>query len=180
MKGVNRNTIGTILFVLRSSKADRRAKGRYLYLSRNSSIESQLVDDVIAWACASGTLEGEPFLSRRKMSNKRMRHKNMTRQMMTKALREVAVHCSYTGNMVFAFTPHSLRIGGATSMMASGADRAVVKRVGGWAYDSSCDELYYMNTSLDDGALSVSKTCFEVLSTEDVMKMVPPSFLNDV
>jgi hypothetical protein len=100
--------------------------------------------------------------------------------MLTGALREVAGVCKFKADMVFAFTPHSLRIGGATSMMASGSDRSVVKRVGGWAYDSSCDELYYMNTALDDGALSVSRTCFEVLTTEHVMKIVPPSFLRDV
>jgi len=180
MASVNGYSIGTILFVIRSSKADRPAQGRYLYLSRKSPVESQLLDDVIFWVKSSGTLIGEPLLSRRKMNNMRVRHKKMTREMMTAALREVAVQCKFTGEMVFAFTPHSLRIGGATSMMASGKDRSVVKRVGGWAYDSSCDEMYYMNTALDDGALSVSRTCFEVLTTEDVMKIVPPSFLHGV
>jgi hypothetical protein len=34
--------VATILFVIRSSKADRTGKGRYLYLSRKSDVESHL------------------------------------------------------------------------------------------------------------------------------------------
>jgi hypothetical protein len=163
--------ITSILFVIRSSKADRTGKGRYLYLSRKSMLEGQLVDDVIEWAQLSRTKANEPFLSRW-LNNK---HKKVTRRMMTEGLRTVARTFKFSETMVFAFQLHSLRIGGATSRMACGGSREVTKRMGGWSYDSSCDELYYLNTSLDEGALSMSRMNMELFSMDQVHQLIGPS-----
>jgi len=169
-------SIVSILFVVRSSKADRDANGRYLYLSRNSTEESVLLDEVILWCKMSGVRQNEPFLSRHKFG----RHKKLTRRMVTEALRATARTLGFDAEMVFAFTPHSMRIGGCTTLMASGSDREKTKRVGGWGYDSTCDRLYQLNTILDDGALAVTKSCFEMLSVEHVHKLIPPTFLREI
>ncbi len=75
----------------------------------------------------------------------------------------------------FAFTTHSLRIGGASSMVHKGKARDAVKRIG-WSPNSTCDELYQLSTSEDRGALSVAESQFRVLSVEDVHRMLPPAF----
>jgi hypothetical protein len=165
--------ISSILFVIRSSKSDARHNGRYLHLSRKSILENQLLDDLIWWAINSKQKSGEPFLSR--WFNNRM--KKLTRKMLTDNLRMIAERLGFKNEMVFAFKPHSLRIGGATTRMSAGGSREVTKRIGGWGYDSSCDQIYYMNTALDEGALSMSRTGIQILTSEHVHQLVPPSLL---
>jgi hypothetical protein len=97
--------------------------------------------------------------------------------MVSESLKQVARTFNFSGQMLFAFKIHSLRIGGATSRMAAGEDRDTTKRIGGWSPNSNCDEIYYVNTVLDDGALSISRTCMNILSMEDVSKLVPPELL---
>ena len=43
-------------------------------------------------------------------------------------------------SIAFAFSSHSLRIGGATTMRAAGADKERVRILGGWA-EGGCDEI---------------------------------------
>jgi hypothetical protein len=163
--------INSILFVIRSSKCDKKGNGRYLYLTRKSDLENQLVDDVVEWSQQSQIKKGEPFLSRWTAN----RHKKLTRKMMTEGLRTVARTFRFSETMVFAFQLHSLRIGGATSRMACGGSREVTKRMGGWSYDSSCDELYYLNTSLDEGALSISRMNMELFNMDQVHQLIGPA-----
>jgi hypothetical protein len=167
--------IQSILFIIRSSKTDKKRTGRYLHLSRKSTLESELIDDIIYWAVNSKQNMGEPFLSRW-FNN---RNKKLTRKMITDSLRMIAEKLGFKGEMLFAFKTHSLRSGGATTIMSGGGSREVTKRIGGWGYDSSCDQLYYMNTALDEGALSMSRTGVEILTSEHVHKLVPPSLLSE-
>ena len=169
----NRDNVVSVLFVVRSSKTSH---GRYLYLSRNSIIESRTVDDVVEWAVASGIGHDDPFLSRWLMgANKKKRQLKLTRRMVNTSLKTLAEQCGLE-SVGFAFSSKSLRIGGATSMVAAGKSRDTVKRIG-WATNSNCDEIYEQNTPLDEGALSiVSVGQFKVLGVEDVRKMLPPGF----
>jgi hypothetical protein len=175
MKNISAFRITSVLFIIQSSKCDKVGKGRYLYLSRKSVIESELVDDVVKWAQVSQVQQGEPFLSRWKSN----RHKKVTRRMVTEGLRSIARTFQFKESNVFAFQLHSLRIGGATSRMASGGSREVTKRMGGWSFDSSCDEIYYLNTSLDEGALSMSRFNLELFNVDQVHHLIGPAMLND-
>lgn len=166
--------ITSVMFVIRSSKKDQDGHGRYLFLNKRSPLESQLVEDVVWWSIHSGSQESEPFLSR----VSRGRGKKLTRRLLTEAVREVARLLHFEGEMVFSFKLHSLRIGGATCRMSAGGDRSMTQRVGGWSTNSACDQLYYLNTPLDQGALAMSRTDTHLLSSLEVHQMVPSSVLH--
>ena len=110
----------SVLFVIRSSKT---GAGRYLYLTRKSVAESEAVDDVIEWAAASGSHRGDPFLARRRLGqNGQWDRLKLTRRMMNGALKHLAVEAGFVG-LEHAFASRSLRIGGATAMIAAGKSR---------------------------------------------------------
>jgi len=172
VKTVDKVEVDCILFVLRSSKT---GEGRYLYLGRPSEVESRTVDDVIEWAEVSGVQQGDPFLSRWALGkNHQWSRKLLTRAMMNTTLKGLAKQAGYA-SVGFAFTTHSLRIGGASSLLHDGRPRESVKRIA-WAPNSNCDELYELNTAEDRGALSVAESQFRVLSVEDVQRMLPSAF----
>jgi hypothetical protein len=172
-RSMNSEVVDTVLFVVRSSKADRQGKGRYLYLRRRSVRESRLVDDLVHWAQWSGVQSKMPYLSR--IHNGRT--KLLTRRMINESLKAVATAMGFD-TMIFAFSSHSLRIGGATALISSGASRDSVKRVGGWAEESNCDNIYYANTALDAGALSVERMGFiDHLTVDEVKLLVPTALL---
>ena len=158
----------TVIFVIRSSKADHRGRGRYLYLSHNSETESEMINDLVTWAKISGVKKGNAFLSRWLNG----RNKKLTRRMMSAGLRHIASLHGFSA-IAFAFTPHSLRIGGATSMITSGASREVVKRIGGWAEGSDADLIYHQFAPVSVGALS--ETQFKQFSTEELRTVLPPA-----
>ena len=168
--------VATILFVIRSSKADRTGKGRYLYLSRKSDVESQLVDDVIEWCVMSGVKQGEPLLSRWKVTGRgraRPTQLKLTRKMVSDTRKFIARELGLD-TVGFAISPHSLKIGGVASMKAAGIASSQVKKVAGFASESNCDVIYDRHTPLDDGALCIARdTFFKVLTSEDVRIMVP-------
>ena len=83
------------------------------------------------------------------------------------------------GEHTIAFHSHSLRVGGAASMIASGESREVVKRIGGWADNSGADKLHHRNSCHDKGALSVGKAQMKTLSVEDVRRLVPPALFDE-
>ena len=173
VKEVKKEEVQSILFVLRSSKT---GEGRYLYLGRESVVEDRTVNDVVEWATLSGIQRGDPFLSRWAMGkNHQLSRKKLTREMINTTLKGLARQAGLA-SVGFAFTSHSLRIGGATSMMAAGKTRTEVKRTAGWKRDSACDEIYEMNTPADQGALSIASSQFRVLDIADVHKMLPPTF----
>ena len=97
--------------------------------------------------------------------------------MINEGLKAVATAMGFN-TMMFAFSSHSLRIGGATSLISSGASRDSVKRVGGWADGSNCDNIYYANTALDAGALSIERMGFiDHLTVDEVKLLVPTALL---
>ena len=99
----------------------------------------------------------------------------LTRRMINEALKSLAVECGLD-SVGFAFSSKSLRIGGATSMVAAGKSRDTVKRIG-WDKNSNCDEIYESNTPLDEGALSITASNqYKELGVEHVRKMLPPGF----
>jgi len=69
------------------------------------------------------------------------------------------------------FAPHGLRIGAATAGKAKGG-REFVQETAGWDKDSGNDLRYEHGTPLDDNALSISRTCFSILTAEQVKTMM--------
>ena len=117
--------------------------------------------------------KGDPFASRHKDGKR----KKLTRKMVKEALRARAREMGL-GAVTFAFDTRSLRVGGASSMTAAGESRDLVKRIGGWSKNSEVDEVYYRNSRHDHGAVAVG-SMMKTLTTEDVKRLVPPSFLRD-
>jgi hypothetical protein len=170
-KKVNTKAVDQILFIVRSGKMGNETN--YLNLGRKSPLESQLVNDIVEWCKSSGVRKGDPLLSRYQAdANCRNRHKKLTRRMVSQALKITA---QAHGLNALAFASHSLRIGGSTSLKAKGASRKVIKRIAGatagWSEESAADEIYQLGTELDDNALSISRTCFRVLTSEEVKRM---------
>lgn len=158
-----------VLFVSRSSKNDKAGRGQYMYLQRKSADESELLEVIVQWCKESGVQKGDPFLCRYFDGRRKM----LTRKMINTSLKEIATVFGFS-SVAFAFSSHSLRIGGATTMIAAGADKERVRRLGGWAADGCCDEIYELATPLDDNALSIRSTCFRVLTAEEVHALLPP------
>ena len=127
VKATDKEEVECVLFVLRSSKTGEE---RYLDLGRPSEVESRTVDDVIEWAEVSRVGKGDPFLSRWAMGkNHQWSRKLLTRAMMNTTLKGLAKQAGFA-SVGFAFTTHSLRIGGASSMVHKGKARDAVKRIG--------------------------------------------------
>ena len=169
MAGMNPARVESILFVSRSSKNDKAGRGKYMYLQRKSPSESQLLETVVQWCSESGVRRGDPLLCRWYNGKRKL----LTRKMVNNALKVMAAAFGYD-TVAFAFSSHSLRIGGATSMMAAGVDKERVRIAGGWA-EGGCDEIYELANPLDDNALSIASSCFRLLTVSDVEKMLPPA-----
>jgi hypothetical protein len=169
MKEQDPTQVKSILFVSRSSKNDRAGRGRYMYLQRKSASESELLETVAQWCKESGVQRGDPLLCRYCCGRRKLLHSKMVNT----ALKVMAASFGYA-SVAFAFSSHSLRIGGATSMIAAGVNRERVRVLGGWA-EGGCDEIYELNTPLDDNALSISSSCFQLLTAKDVDALLPPA-----
>jgi hypothetical protein len=61
-----------------------------------------------------------------------------------------------------------------TTLIASGADRNVVRKIGGWSETSSCDLIYDRNTPTDRGTMAIESTKLN-LSSSDIKRLLPPS-----
>ena len=92
--------------------------------------------------------------------------------MVNTSLKVMAAAFGYE-SLAFAFSSHSLRIGGATTMISAGVEKERVRRLGGWA-EGGCEEIYELSNPLDDNALSINSTCFQLLTSADVDKLLPP------
>ena len=176
-KVAGKGDVKSVVFVIRSTKT---GAGRYLYLTGNSEFEAQSVEDVVEWARVSGIGRGDPFLSRWRIGKNGQRQRlKLSRRMMNDALKDLARRSGFEG-LEYAFASRSLRIGGATAMIAGGKQRNQVKRTGGWSAQSNVDELYSQFTPADMGALSVPETQFSVLDADKVRQMLPPTFWDEV
>jgi len=167
VKNINKSVFECVVFVVRSNK-QRGNETQHLYLGRKSIKETQLLEDLIEWCRISGVQEGDPFMSRYTTKGKRVTHKKLTRNMVSTALKVVA---SAFGFDEVHFAPHGLRIGAATAGKAKGG-REFVKGTAGWDPKSDNDLRYEHGTPLDDNALSISRTCFSVLTAEQVKVMM--------
>ena len=98
---------------------------------------------------------------------------------MNEALKRIAVEAGFVG-MEHAFASRSLRIGGATAMIAAGKSRETVKRAGGWAERSEVDKINQQFTPADTGALAIPEVHFDALGIEQVKMMLPPTFWDEV
>jgi hypothetical protein len=154
--------ITSAVLVIRSSKSDNLGKGRYLHLGRNSALESDFLNNLIQWCGESGLNSQDPLFTRYKSG----RRKLLTTQMVSIALKLMA---STFGFDSAYFASHSLRIGGMTTMIASGVDRNKAKKIGGWSESSSCDQIYDRNTPNDKGTLSIKS----LLNSSDIKRLVP-------
>jgi hypothetical protein len=167
VRNINKSRFECVVFVVRSNK-QRGNETQYLYLGRKSDKEIQLLEDLIDWCRISGVKEGDPFLSRYLTKGGRVTHKRLTRNMVSTALKVVATAFGF--NEVH-FAPHGLRIGAATAGKAKGG-REFVKDTGGWDGKSDNDLRYEQGTPLDDNALSINRTCFSVLTADQVKVMM--------
>jgi hypothetical protein len=136
-------TVTAALIVVRTSKK-AQSIGRYLYVTRNTVCESELVDELIRWSIESGIQNGDPFLSRHKDGKRRV----LTSSSVTTAIKAMA---EAHGLDSAYFATHSLRIGGITTMNSQGNDREATKRIAGFSSNSNVDALYTLNTPLDGG-----------------------------
>jgi len=171
LEGVDKTVVGSITFVVRTSKSK---KPKTLYLGRGTGTESQAVDDLVDWAQKAALTPGDPFTSRHKGG----RRKKLTRKMVKEALRRVAGEMGL-GKLTFAFNTRSLRIGGAASMTAAGEDRSLVKRIGGWSKDSEVDMVYYRNSHHDKRALAMDAVK-NTLRAGDIQRLVTPALRGQV
>jgi hypothetical protein len=156
------------ILVIRSSKSDLIGKGRYLHLGRHTTMESELLDDLIWWCINSQIQPADPLLCRYKHNDRR---KLLTSRMISIAIKLVAKAFGFDSTF---FASHSLRIGGMTTLIASGADRNVVRKIGGWSETSSCDLIYDRNTPTDRGTMAIESTKLN-LSSSDIKRLLPPS-----
>lgn len=170
----DRACVRSITFVLPSSKADQRGRGRFLTLTRGGDRQDKLVDDVVNFLQWSGTKGDDLLLSRwnvtynRERRTSRRLNRKLTRKMVSSALREAAVHF---GLDKFTFAIHSLRIGGATQMTTAQEDRRLVSRVGGWDVGpNSRIHLYERSTSHDHGTVgTLDRIASGVLSSDSTL-----------
>jgi hypothetical protein len=159
--------VTAVLVAVRTSKASQYI-GRYLYVTRKTVGESELVDTLVMWAINSNQISGQPFLSRLFDG----RRKNLTNQMVTTAIKTMASSLGFDSGY---FATHSLRIGGITTMRACKQDRGSTKRVAGLSEESNVDSIYTLNSPTDSGTLAHLETMVTscVLNIEQVRLMCP-------
>lgn len=159
--------VTAVLVAVRTSKASQ-CIGRYLYVTRATVGESELVDTLLMWAINSQQSPGQPFLSR--LLNGR--RKNLTNQMVTTAIKGMASSLGFDSGY---FATHSLRIGGITTMRACKQDRGSTKRVAGLSEESNVDSIYTLNSPTDSGTLAhlEKMVASSVLNIEQVRLMCP-------
>ena len=166
--------VESIRFIFRSSKTDQGGRGLYLFLKNESDYERELIKCILNWCIFSGTSNGKPFLSRLYKNRSKVLRPCMVNTM----LKEVADQFGFS-HVRGAFTSHSLRIGGATLLMANGVGRDTIQRIGGWAAaESASDSIYELNTPHDESnlwsALSSSPSKNHI-STRDLVSILPPT-----
>lgn len=165
--------VDTMRFIFRTSKTDQGGRGTYLFLRRHNSNEYELIKCCLLWCMISGLEMGQPFLSR--IYNGR--RKLLRPRMVNDALKFVADNFGFQ-HVRNAFTSHSLRIGGATALIASGVNRETIQRIGGWSVTSSAsDSIYELNTPRDNSNLwsALGSHSNSNITSKDISSIIPPS-----
>lgn len=133
--------IETVRFIFRTSKKDQGGRGSYHFLASHNPRELALIKCLLHWCMIAHLIQGAPFFSREYNG----RRKNLRPCMVNRSLKQIADHFGL-GCVRDAFTSHSLRIGGATALIASGSTREAVQRIGGWSTaPTSSDSIYELN-----------------------------------
>ena len=159
---------GTLSVV--SSKNITDGDPRSLFLTRVSPVESQLLDDTLAWCIESKVQPGDIFFSRYKADSRgTIRRKQLIPKMVNAALKEAAVTFGLPPAM---FSSHCNRIGCASDLAAYGVQDGDLKKFIGWSSDSSL--LYQRGSEKDPSALRAGATG-GTLSISDVASLVPIS-----
>ncbi len=173
---VDVNDVESIRFIFRSSKTDQGGRGTYLFLKNESDHEKELIKCILYWCIFSGVCTGKPFLSRIYKNRAKVLRPCMVNTM----IKEVADQFGFS-QVRDAFTSHSLRIGGATLLMANGVGRNTIQRIGGWsAAESASDTIYELNTPHDGSNLWSaldSSSSSNRISTQDIVSILPPTLI---
>lgn len=157
-------------FIFRSSKTDQGGRGAYKFLRATNSTEFELIKCILHWCNIAGLTPGQPFLSRFHGSY----HKSLRSSMVNNALRTAADHFGFHDTR-HLFSTHSLRIGGATTLISSGATRETIQRIGNWRQSSTAsDSIYELNTPLDSSLWS-QNSYSNRLSSQHIASIIPPS-----
>ena len=120
------------------------------------------MEDLKTWITIAKMRKDDPLFSR--LRNGRSR--SLRRKDVSEIIKEAARHFNL---QPLRFTPHSLRIGGAATLLAAGVSREEVQRVAGWSGSPGTDvKSYGRGTRLDRGALAVAKP-LQLLDTTHVV-----------
>lgn len=169
--------VQSLLFVIKSSKADNYGNGRRVTISRDGINQGQLIDDVVRFLIMSETRQKDVFLSRYFNG----RNLKLTRKDITVGIKAAA---SAFGLPTVCFSVHSLRIGGATQMEAAHEREEMIDRVGGWNVKKAKNSAtrYRRLTTLDHGAIGTidKSTTEQILSVSHIKPLIRGSELGNI
>lgn len=167
------STIETVRFIFRTSKTDQGGRGAYRFLSARNVDECDLIYCLWQWCLIAGLESKCPFFSRMYEGRRKVLRSNMVNL----ALKHIADNFGLN-HVRNAFTSHSLRIGGATALIANGSNRETVQRIGGWSTtNAASDSIYELNTPREDSNLWSalrSSSSSNVVSLKDIQSIIPP------
>ncbi len=168
------NNIDSIRFIFRTSKTDQGGRGTYLFLRRHNMIELELIKCFLHWCMISCIEAGLPFLCRVYNGQRKM----LRPRMVNDALKNIADAFGFQ-HVRDSFTSHSLRIGGATALIASGVSRETIQRIGGWSLSAaSSDSIYELNTPRENSNLwsVLNNRLNSNITVQDIHAIIPPSY----
>ena len=158
-----------------SGKTRTDGVARDLFLSRESDVEAQLLEDILLWCRISLVKKGDILFSRYKADTRGVvRRKQLIPKMVNTALKEAAVVFGLPASM---FSSHCNRIGCASDLAAYGFHDGDIKRFIGWSSDASL--LYQRGSAKDPSALRAG-ALGGTLSVSDIANLVPACRSSDL
>jgi hypothetical protein len=144
-----------------------------MYLNRSSDAERELLEDLVIFCKDAGLVDGDPLFCSHRLGRRKLLHPRMVND----ALKLMATALGFD-QILFAFSTHCFRIGGATALRAKGVPKEAVRRIGGWAPGSSAVDIYELETPHQTpnalSAIMPSDYCTTV-DAADVWNMLPPA-----
>lgn len=165
--------IATVRFIFRTSKTDQGGRGSYHFLQSNHPQERELMKCIWDWCQVSCFKMGAPFFSR--VYNGRQ--KLLRPCLVNAALKNIADNFGLQ-HVRDSFTSHSLRIGGATALIASGASRETIQRIGSWSTSQAAsDSIYELQTPHENSNLwsALRNNTPRDVSVSDIISIIPPT-----
>lgn len=138
-------------------------------IGRRSSVESNLLDDMIAWITHSGVLGSDPFFTRRANGS---RTRFLRRKDLDDGIKEV---CRANGLDESRFSTKSLRSGFSTACSAAGMTDKERNSRAGWATDSTVADRNYTFRNDNSGlfALHTVSSSGGGFNTEELRLLAP-------